>query len=52
MPLEMNPDKDIAHLEQALSEHLGCTVRLDNEALYIRYQSIEILQGIIDRIGL
>lgn len=52
MPLETNSDKDVAHLEQTLSEYLGCTVRLDNEVLYIRYQSIEILQGIIDRIGL
>ena len=42
---------DTRHLESALSTLLGCQVQLDEGKLSIHYQNLEVLDGILERLG-
>ncbi|MGE3919400.1 MAG: ParB/RepB/Spo0J family partition protein [Gammaproteobacteria bacterium] len=48
-------DPDVVHLEKALSDHVGCNVKIDFEntkgQLKIDFHNLEILEGIMEKMG-
>lgn len=50
-PSPSSKSSDITHLETALSDTLGCRVEIDEGKLTIHYHNLEILDGVLERMG-
>lgn len=54
-PSHLEKNHDVRHLENALGDHVGCKVNIDFDngrgQLKIDFQNLEILQGILEKMG-